>query len=99
MGEETPPLFTMKITYKPLPENGEQITKYGVSFKRDQTVPVEDEKLAARLLTNAYFVEAVETEAPETTKRTRRTRAEMEALRNEDESTGGDVSPPDDEGG
>jgi len=90
----------MKITYKPLPENGERIVKYGVAFERDQTVEVSDEKLARRLLTNVYFVESVDQDneliEPEKPKRTRRTKAEMEALRNgEDESTGGDVSPSD----
>lgn len=94
----------MKITYKPLPENGERIVKYGVAFERDQTVPVDDEVLAKRLLTNPYFVEAKE--APVTdeveedqTKRKRRTRAEMEALRNgENQSTSSTPSPSDDAG-
>lgn len=104
----------MKITYKPLPENGDRIVKYGVSFERDETVEVSDEKLAKRLLTNAYFVEEVDkesvkvdkevdnvdTEEAEVTRRKRRTKAEMEALRNgENQSTSGTPGTPDDAGG
>lgn len=94
----------MKITYKPLPENGERIVKYGVAFERDQTVDVDDEVLAQRLLTNAYFIEAKESPVideveEDQTKRKRRTKAEMEALRNgENQSTSSTPSPSDDAG-
>lgn len=104
----------MKITYKPLPENGERIVKYGVAFERDQTVPIDDEVLAKRLLTNPYFVESVEAHVmqdgiflemhddvvKELIGRKRRTKAEMEALRNgENQSTSSTPSPSDDAGG
>lgn len=96
----------MKITYKPLPENGEKIIKYGIAFERDQTVDVSDEKLAKRLLTNAYFVaqdeennEVTNEVTNEVIKRKRRTKAEMEALRNgENQSTSSTLSTSDDAG-
>jgi len=52
----------MKITYIPEVINGEQaqgdsINKYGVFFDKGETKDIEDEALAAKMLTCPYFIE------------------------------------------
>ena len=52
----------MKITYIPEVINGEQaqgdtINKYGVDFVKGQSVEIEDQALAEKMLTCPYFVE------------------------------------------
>lgn len=91
----------MLITYKPFPENGRTINKYGVYFDGPgATVDVLNEELAKRLLTNPYFVtstvvdgvEIIHEESnagnvdDEKPRRKRRTKAEIEAARQIEEA-------------
>lgn len=84
----------MLITYKPLPENGDTIEKYGVYFDGPgATVDVHNEKIASRLMTNPYFVTSIMVDGVEILdessnagnvegekpRRKRRTKAEIEA--------------------
>ena len=73
----------MKVTYHPLPENGETIEKYGYCFKDGQTRDIEDD-MAHKLLACPYFTDSIDADGVEVLpaskpKRKWRTKAEIEA--------------------